>query len=124
MAICKIELGCSAPVEEDCVEVSSDVDYLPLMRIEAQVFRDMLKRLFPVPEGSYGSLRISSNYHDFGSYLDIVIAFDDTDEQSVEWAFNIEANVPEKWDEQARQELQKAGYFAKNPDSSDLTISL
>ena len=47
-----------------------------------------------------------------GSYLEVQVRFDDEDEAQTEWAFMIENDLPEAWDDQARAELAEAGYLA------------
>jgi len=55
-------------------------------------------------------LTIKTFNHDFGSYKEIVVYFDDTIEESWKYAFNIEANAPEKWDAIAMSKLKELGY--------------
>ena len=91
-----IELG-TTPTNESCVQVQPGVDYLPAMREECKRFIELLKQIFgPEPEGAW--LRIKQNTHDFGTYLDVVCDFDDTYLESVDYAFLLEANLPETWD--------------------------
>ena len=90
-----IELG-TVPWGESCVQVQSGVDYLPAMRAECRRFIELLRRVHgPEPEGA--RLRIQSNPHDFGTYLDVVCDFDDDFPESVEYALKLEGNVPETW---------------------------
>jgi hypothetical protein len=42
----------------------------------------------------------------------VQVRFDDDDEHQTEWAFMIEAELPELWDDQARAELAAADYLA------------
>jgi hypothetical protein len=91
-----IELG-TAPVNEPCVQVQSEVDYLPAMREECRRFIELLRKVHgPEPEGA--RLRIKSYEHDFGVYLVCVCEFDDDDQAAREYAFRLEANLPETWD--------------------------
>lgn len=85
------------PSGEDCVQVSKTENYMPAMRKQAERFKSLLEKAFP-PKGR-GSLSIKSFPHDFGGYLEVVANFDDTDEESQKWAFDLEGSVPETWAE-------------------------
>jgi hypothetical protein len=91
------------PYAESCAQVGAD-DYSARARKECKAFINQLRRLFgPEPEGA--RLAISSNPHDFGSYLDVVCKFNDLNEKATEYAYKLEANTPEEWDAEAREEL-------------------
>lgn len=92
-----IELG-TAPVDEDCVQVLSNVDYLEPMRKECKRFVTLLERLFPnMPENcAFGIKRFE---HDFGGYYDVVCYYDDEDVKSSDYAINIVNNLPNRWDD-------------------------
>jgi hypothetical protein len=64
--------------------------------------------------GHRGRLLVSGQVkrHEFGSYLEVQVRFDDDDEHQTHWAFMIEAELPELWDDEARAELAAAGYLA------------
>lgn len=85
------------PSGEDCVQVSRTENYMPAMRKQAERFKTLLEKAFP-PQGS-GYLSIKSFPHEFGSYLEVVAYFDDADEASQKWAFDLEGSVPETWAE-------------------------
>ena len=106
-------LGVTTPLNEDCIQVSKDTDYLPKMRAEAQIFIGQLKRQFKTKKVEY---RIKSNYHEFGIYLDIELIFEEEDIESAE---NIENNLPEEWDEIASIERQQLDLDEVNTDDND-----
>lgn len=91
-----LELG-TTPYGEDCAQVGSD-NYRENARKEANRYIAMLEKRFPFkPEKcQYG---IKWNPHDFGSYAEVVIHFDDQDEMSQAYAFHVENNLPETWDD-------------------------
>lgn len=89
-----LELG-TAPTEEDCVQVGSSLDYRQKQYEEASRFRDLLKSLFPPPEG--GSFVIKLFSHDFGPYCEVCAKFDTQSESAIEWAFNVESGLPMRW---------------------------
>jgi hypothetical protein len=86
--------------------------YLPRMRAECRAFVHQLERAFPQAIEAGCSFRVKSNPHDFGQYLEVQVRFDDDDEHQTHWAFMIEAELPELWDDEARAELAAAGYLA------------
>ena len=100
------------PVGEPCVMVEPTGDYLPRMRAECRAFAHQLERTFPQAIEAGCSFRIKSNAHEFGQYLEVQVRFDDDDEHQAEWAYMIEAELPEHWDDQARAELAAADYLA------------
>jgi hypothetical protein len=104
----ELSLGCT-PTDEPCASVGKD-DYYELSKIEARVFAKQLLREFPnKPEGV--SFKIKSNPHDFGTYYDLTIRFPENYDEAVDYAFNIENNLPERWDEISISELNEFDYF-------------
>lgn len=90
-----ISIG-SAPSDENCVQVNPKLDYLPAMQEECGRFIELLRKIHgPEPEGA--RLRIKSNPHDFGTYLDVVCYFNDDLPEAVAYAFRLEAHVPRTW---------------------------
>ena len=100
------------PVNEPCAMVEPTGDYMPRMRAECRAFVHQLERAFPQAIEAGCSFRVKSNPHDFGQYLEVQVRFDDEDEHQTHWAFMIENDLPESWDDQARAELAEAGYLA------------
>jgi len=77
-------------------------------KYECKVFISQLKRQFPeqTNQGLVG-FKITLNPHDFGSYHDVIVMFMEDNEESVNAAYHIESNMPEYWDEQAKEQLNK-----------------
>jgi hypothetical protein len=100
------------PVNEPCAMVEKSGDYLPRMRAECRAFVHQLERTFPQAIEAGCSFRVKSNAHEFGSYLEVQVCFNDNDEHMTHWAYMIEAELPELWDDEARAELAAAGYLA------------
>ena len=83
----------TSPTNEDCVSVSSTEDYMPAMRVEANKMLTLLNGRFQdVP----GYFRISTQPHDFGSYLEIRYHYPDTEEGNESCNF-VENNFPDNW---------------------------
>ncbi len=89
-----ITLG-PVPADEDCIpcghdrkkEIKECVRYLGL-----------LNKMFPnLPEECL--FAIKSFNHDYGTYREVVVYFDDEDEEAIEWAFFIESHIPIYWDD-------------------------
>ena len=99
-----IELG-SSPSGEDCAQLGTP-GYYERMTVEIGELRRMMEQVHPVPLG-YVSARYGrkSFEHDFGMYYELCAYFDDRDPVSIDWAFEAERCVPDRWDDKARQAL-------------------
>jgi hypothetical protein len=96
----------STPSAEDCQQVGETYDKWKA-RLECEVFRNQIRRqLGKEPEGA--RLKLKTEYHDFGSYIELVCEFDDELPESVDYAFRCESDAPEHWDVQSVIELQPA----------------
>lgn len=99
-----INIG-TTPTGEDCSQVGSE-GYYEKARKESIIFINQLKRVFGEPP--YGAaITIKSFPHDFGDYLDVVCVYDDQNEEAMNYAFKLEAETPEYWDDEAKKELDK-----------------
>ncbi len=98
---CYIELG-STPINEDCVQVQSDKDYLVNMITECSNYVELLEETFPIPDELIGLTYFGrkSFDHDFGRYYEAVIYYDDEIEESVQFAYDVESNLPTNWKEE------------------------
>jgi hypothetical protein len=81
------------PVEEDGAQVGHGT-WLQLAA-EARRFKLQILAAYP-PVNERCRVSIHWNSHDFGSYPEIRIWWDDSDEPSMEWAFKIEEDAEEK----------------------------
>jgi len=87
----------SSPISEDCIQVSDKVDYYDAMRKECRKFVVMLYEVFPDVEEHNCSFKTKTFQHDFGSYTEAVVMFDDEDEDSAEYAEFVERYTPDTW---------------------------
>ena len=94
-----LDIGPS-PSGEPCSQVGSD-NYHDRARKECDTFLHQLRRQFGLEPGS-ARLAVKSFPHDFGSYLEVVCYYDDQDEVGVEYAYKLEAETPEFWDDRSR----------------------
>lgn len=99
----KLYLGC-APASEWCAQVGTD-GYLEQAKRECRAWINQLRRVFG-PEPTGAKLAITSNPHDFGAYLDVVIWFYGKDRQATDYAYKVEDNRILLWDAEARKELK------------------
>lgn len=91
------------PSGEECAQVGSD-NYTERARKECKAFKEQLIRTFGEPPFGAG-FRIKSNPHDFGSYLDVEVYYEEEIEEAIAYAFNVENEVPEFWDDEAKKSL-------------------
>jgi hypothetical protein len=97
----------STPYDEECAQVGTP-DYRQRAWVEMSVFIKQLRRQFGTePEGC--RLTIKAFPHDFGTYHEVVVIVDDSNNQAaLEWAINVENNCPAHWDSEARKQLEGA----------------
>jgi hypothetical protein len=88
----------STPIEEDCVQVNRDGDYLEAMRAECARYCEMLRKRFP--EAAH-LIRMKRFSHDFGPYFKACVVFDDDDEKQTELAYWVENDPPATWTDDA-----------------------
>lgn len=86
------------PFGEDAIQVTDDpIEYMPAMRAQVSRFRELIRRVFgSEPPGA--SLKIKSNPHDLGTYLELVCEFDPDDEDAAAYALAVAAEQPEHWE--------------------------
>jgi len=100
-----IELG-SSPCDEDCAYVGVD-GYAIQAKKECLAYCNQIERMIDsgdIPPMPFGArLSTKSFPHDFGSYYEVVVYCDDND--SINWAYDLESILPAYWDNEARKEL-------------------
>lgn len=97
-----ISLGCT-PYGEDCAQVGS-ADYDANARRECNAYRNQILRMHgETPEGV--RLRIKAFPHDFGTYHELCVVYDESLLSAEAWAINVEDDLPEYWDQAALAEL-------------------
>jgi hypothetical protein len=78
MAKVRIHIG-TAPNDEPCAQTGITRDWLRLQQIECLVYRAaLIARFGPPPAGK--AISCAHNTHHFGSYIDLVVLFDDEDD--------------------------------------------
>ena len=92
------------PAGEPCAQVGTDNSLARSMR-ECEVFRRMLERVLPIPEGLPVKYVVRSHPHDFGTYREVSVRYSGDDAAACNFAFQVESSVPDVWDPVAQQEL-------------------
>ena len=94
----------TVPVGEECEQLGPN--YEPAKaQLEAKTFIKQLIRQFGKPPVGV-RFSVASNPHDFGTYLSVRIHYDTNEEKAIEYAFNVEAHLPESWDDEAKTQLE------------------
>lgn len=105
----------SSPWGEPCAQVGQD-GYGILAQAECKALIGQIRRVFGnEPEGA--RLFVKSNAHDFGSYYEVAVRFDESKRKAEAWAERVSEKYPEKWDETALRELSDSearGYVLKD----------
>lgn len=91
------------PTDEECAQVGTD-DYQDRARKECRAYRNQLLRMFGQPKEGC-KFWIKANPHEFGTYYEVVIQFDERSEEAIDFALNVEGNLPYRWDKEAIEEL-------------------
>ena len=103
-----LNIGCT-PVDEPCAQVGQE-DYAKQARMGCRALMAQLERAYPCPADANACLYIKSNAHDFGTYCEVEVEFDPECPISNDWAYLLEASLPEQWDEAAVKHLREQGY--------------
>ena len=96
----------SCPIAEDCEQLGPNYNPKKAAQ-ELRVYKEQLERQFPKNGDFPGKLAVKYFNHDFGRYGEVVAYYNTDNEDSVDWAYNIENELPEYWDEIAKSELQE-----------------
>jgi hypothetical protein len=99
-----MEIGPS-PYDEDCAQVGTE-NYTQIANKELDAYRNQLNRLFPDAESKGITFRTKWFNHDFGTYGEVCVFWNDLDGEANEYAYFIEANLPKNWDEQSIKKLE------------------
>lgn len=94
-----IELG-PCPADEECLQTG--IHEIKYIRKQAHIWADQLRRQWSDEQFSVKTFR-----HDFGAYCEVLIQYNDQDEISRRSAYDVEDQLPEQWDEQARTEMNE-----------------
>ena len=96
------------PCDETCAHVGYN-NYGIKSKIETTAYRNQLNRMFPeVLNSKTLSFSIKTFQHDFGSYKEVVLNYDDDNEEEYSEIVltKVDANTPKNWDEEALKEIK------------------
>jgi len=103
----------SAPYDEDEVAQVGTPGYQERVTKECQAFINQLWRML---EAKFGLHKDNNTYlfaftkrsltHEFGTYYEVAIRYEENDAHAVEIALWVEDNLPPNWDEEALKELK------------------
>lgn len=96
-----------APSDENCAQLGQE-GFEERARREIRAYMNQINRFIlscgkAIPEGCRIVRKTES--HDFGTYSEVAVRYDIDDEKSVDFAFWLESNVPQKWDTQAFDDI-------------------
>jgi hypothetical protein len=89
-----ISIGCT-PASENCVQVSKTEYYMDKMLAECDRYKEMLQAKFA--DCTKVTIAVKTFPHDFGSYAEVVVKYDDNDNEAAAQAIHIENNSPMTW---------------------------
>lgn len=90
----------NSPIEEESVQVNSSKPYMDNMRKESLKFLQLLKKLFPEYRKYNCAFKIEKSLHEFGSYQEVKIEYNENDQESELYAVYVENFIPEYWNEE------------------------
>jgi hypothetical protein len=86
-----------------------DANFASYSKMEARALMNQILRTFGQPP-ERTSLRMIACPHDFGTYYDVAVVYDDDSAESQEWMLKVEGELPCNWDSEAIKELKAQGY--------------
>jgi len=92
------------PCNEDCQQVGTPSYDHAKAKLECETFKAQLERTFKNPPVG-ASIGIMSFPHDFGTYMEVVVFFDDEIEAAMDYMLEVEGDTPEEWDEESKKAL-------------------
>jgi len=91
MAFDTLYIG-SVPCDEDCAQIGLTHDAQTLNRIECKHYIQALRRVYGnEPADTY--FAIVGQSHDFGTYYEVVIKYEDRDEAACDYAYKVESGL-------------------------------
>lgn len=107
MTTAKMTLSCS-PSGEPCAQIGTK-GYCYRALVECGAYKAQLARHYETAHGKRlpedATLDVASKPHDFGTYWEVDVTFEEDSKEAVEAAYWLEANMPETWDDEARTDI-------------------
>src|SRR5687767_9430189 len=103
------------PAEESCEQLGPNYQE-EKAKTECNRFIEGLRKYFGnEPVGA--KLHIHRNSHDFGTYLEVCVQFNENNKEAINYAYLIEGNTPKDWDTLEKTTF-KPSYNSNLGDSS------
>ena len=90
------------PCDEPCEQMGPHWDAAKA-RAEVRVYCAQLVRQFPACDRVLFGIKRES--HDFGTYYEAAVYYDDADDLATEQAYRVERELPQQFDAEAREQL-------------------
>jgi hypothetical protein len=88
------------PFEEDCIQVSPEVDYSAMRKEVANYVALLESRFINIPENAYFGIKRES--HDFGTYFEAAVYWDTENADSQAFACFVESRLPATWTDDSK----------------------
>jgi len=85
------------PCEEECAQLGED-DYAARARAECRRYVALIRAVVG-PEPTGAQLSVRAFRHDFGTYYEVVVEFDDENPTATAYALRVENKAPKYWGE-------------------------
>lgn len=96
MATQKLNIG-PVPYDEDCAQLGRTPDFDTVARNECNAYRAALIAYYgPPPEGA--RLRVIGSPHDFGTYYEVYVSFDNDHKAPADYALAVERGLA-RWED-------------------------
>ena len=90
------ELGSAPWNEDECVQIEEDENYLLKMKEECERFKRMLENRFS-GISDLVEVEVKKTNHEFGEYYEVMVNYDENNQESLEIASLIERHLPAVW---------------------------
>lgn len=87
----------STPYGEDCAQVGSDNYYEEARKECKRLIAGLIKRFGEPPMGA--RFKICSNPHDFGTYYQVGLVYDEENEAHMAYFARVDDEFPETWED-------------------------
>jgi len=92
-----LEIG-PVPADEDCQQCGTPGYCTIAARAECVRFMTAIRLTCGIePQGAW--LSIKRNEHDFGTYYEVIVKYDDNYPEAIDYAFKVESEAPTTWPE-------------------------
>ena len=94
----KEELGLGpVPCDESCEQIGDNYDYQKAIAENKRYIEVIRQKCGTEPYGA--RLKVKRMDHEFGMYTEVVVEFQESVEEAVEYAYRCEGNMPQTWDD-------------------------